>query len=223
MYINVKPVATGGKTGDYVKRKQEERVVNSLAQATVHIIGPAKGTDLTLKATLTNTGFQNVRSYMRSEYTQASECDRDRMNVFFIKSTPETIGDDSKLISTIRSDRDINKALSPIIVVSEKTTRELISAFVSVGADHVLLIPTSAALIRERVIASVLQPPTFYRTLTYFGPDRRNTPLAAAIPGQARRGGASTPWSEVKIRRDPAAGCEIVHEQRGDRPMQKTA
>lgn len=225
MYMKDSAVGGGGYSGDYIERKKEERVAASLASASVYIIGPAKGTDLTLKATLTNVGFQNVKSYMRGEYSPSVAYAKDRMNVFFIKSMPDPkiLEADYKLIRSIRTDRDLNRALSPIFVVTETPTYELTAEFGRAGVDGVLAIPARGALIRERLVAAVTNPPTFYRTVTYFGPDRRRSPLSGSKPHSGRGGPPSGPWSEIKIRRVPGEGCEIISETHGRVLLQKSA
>lgn len=201
----------------YIERKREEGVVNSLSQAGAFIVGPAKGTNLPLKALLSNIGFQAIQSYTRKEFVESDGFYTDRMNVLILKtsSDPEVWGNDCKLIRILRTRRDINVALSPVYVVSEEFTQRMVSSFVNAGVDDILMVPSSVGTIRQRMIKSISRPPLFYRTVTYFGPDRRRGIVDQDPEKNSGRNGPMGPWSSVTIERVPDQGCRILHEERG--------
>jgi hypothetical protein len=209
----------------YVERRREEGVVNSLSRAGAFIVGPAKGTNLPLKALLSNIGFQAIQSYTRREFAESDGLYTDRMNVLIIKTSADrkVWENDCKLIRILRTRRDINVALSPVYVVAEEITQRMVSSFVNAGVDDILVVPSSVGAIRQRMVNSISRPPVFFRTVTYFGPDRRRGIVQKDMGKACGRNGALGPWSNLTIERIPDQGCRILHEQRGDAELAATA
>lgn len=113
-------------------------------------------------------------------------------------------------VTRLRADRDANVALAPVIALVPGVTMRLLQLLIASGFDDVVASPASPPDFARRVRASIVRPHDFFRTATYFGPDRRR--LVDENPPVERRGAAPTFAFRVSIARDPLAGCRIVSQ-----------
>jgi two-component system, chemotaxis family, chemotaxis protein CheY len=82
-------------------------------------------------------------------------------------------GNGIELIDAIRTGRNIEDPLVPIIVLSANTTLSMITSARDAGTTEFLAKPVSAKALYRRISAIIEAPRNFIRTDDYFGPDRR--------------------------------------------------
>jgi len=103
-------------------------------------------------------------------------------------------GSGVELIKWIRNHEDEEIKYLPIILTSGYTTQKVITTARDLGAHESLVKPISGIMLAHRILSVIDEPRPFYRTPTFFGPDRRRQDLP--FEGQDRR---KTEEDDIKV------------------------
>jgi two-component system, chemotaxis family, chemotaxis protein CheY len=102
----------------------------------------------------------------------------------------------TKLIRT--SENSVNPFV-PIIMLSAYADRQMVMMARDAGVNEFLVKPLSARALHQRIVSVVLNPRSFIKTASYFGPDRRRVGLADFDGPEKRKGYGAQISSPHKI------------------------
>lgn len=115
-------------------------------------------------------------------------------------------------IADLRASAEIDVAFMPIILMMRATSEVVVSNCITWGFDDVLAIPCTTVEFSRRIGNQMQRDLDYFRTDTYFGPDRRRSPAAANHPD--RRGGEGFAFEKMTIRRHPLHGVKILSHEK---------
>lgn len=114
-------------------------------------------------------------------------------------------------ITDIRSCAEIDVSFMPIVLLTAETNEAFISGCIASGFDDVIALPCQTAEFSQRIKTQMETQLEYFKTDTYFGPDRRR---GAQNNHPNRRGGAGFAFEKLTIRRNRRSGVKIVtHEK----------
>lgn len=120
-------------------------------------------------------------------------------------------GVDDELISAvlqrIRNDKRENTSLQPVMVLASSMKEQRAVSFLNMGIDYSIISPISETVIANKIGMSVDKPFKFFRTQTYFGPDRRRA--TKTENAHHMRGTGVHEWQEISIIRCMNEGCYV--------------
>lgn len=115
-------------------------------------------------------------------------------------------------ITDIRSCAEIDVSFMPIVLLTAETNEAFISSCIASGFDDIIALPCQTAEFTLRIKAQMETQLDYYKTDTYFGPDRRRGNVQTNHPN--RRGGAGFAFEKLAIRRHRRSGVKILtHEK----------
>lgn len=105
-----------------------------------------------------------------------------------------------------------NVRAAPIVTVSTTITERMVKSLLNFGADDILVWPMDDGSLASRLRRTITHPLDYFRTPTYFGPDRRRALVPQQGREQERRIEAPPNVFRVTVVRDPATGCRIMEQ-----------
>jgi hypothetical protein len=155
--------------------------------------------DRTMQVLAERVGFRLVFSAARASPVPDPIC-------FFLIDYRVENDDKRQLLLRLRGSPDPDIRFAPAIVVVGSCPADEVKRYVDWGFDDIMALPASAPSLAARFEAQLNSERTYYETTTYFGPDRRTQPRAAAPGGVAPAGRAV----EHHFIRDPLAGIRLL-------------
>lgn len=147
--------------------------------------------------------FRNVHVLAQQQGTLLPFClFDDSMPPKFIKET----------IVDIRSCAEIDTCFMPIFLLTLNASENFISQCISSGFDDILKLPCRTAEFAHRAKLQFDLPLAYFKTETYFGPDRRRG--NAQVTNEQRQGGAGSDFEKYIIRRNRRTGVKIVSHEK---------
>lgn len=114
----------------------------------------------------------------------------------------------SRVVETVRcGEGDIR--FSPIIVIANDCTFEMVLHFVHMGIDDVISLPEKAEILAQRLTGQLCSEHLYVETDTYFGPDPRR--LEGEADGDRRLGQAGQ--VRYYVERRPDIGTRVLRHQ----------
>lgn len=118
-------------------------------------------------------------------------------------------------LNDIRSFPEIDICYMPMVLVTDKTNMDFIGACINAGFDDILALPCRTTAFTRRIKCQMETQLLYYRTETYFGPDRRRGQVKANGM-QRRAGGAGHNFEKITIRRSRRSGIKIISHEKFD-------
>lgn len=112
----------------------------------------------------------------------------------------------------IRSHIEIDVAFMPIMLLSGNTHETFVGQCIGLGFDDILKLPCRAAEFVHRAKKQYGHNYEYFKTDTYFGPDRRRS--KATIDGPERRNASGFAFEKYLIRRQPRSGVKIISHEK---------
>lgn len=115
-------------------------------------------------------------------------------------------------IKDIRECPEIDICYMPIVLLTDETNESFISGCISSGFDDILMLPCRTADFTLRVKRQMETQLDYFKTETYFGPDRRRGNVQVNHPD--RRGGDGFDFEKIIIRRSRRSGVKIISHEK---------
>lgn len=112
----------------------------------------------------------------------------------------------------IRSSPEIDVAFMPIVLMTDELSEAFISGCINVGFDDIIALPCRTADFAKRVKHQMETQLDYFKTASYFGPDRRRGKVNNNHPD--RRGGAGYAFEKFVIRRNRRSGVKILSHEK---------
>lgn len=115
-------------------------------------------------------------------------------------------------MADIRSSPEIDICFMPIVMLTAETSEAFIASSIASGFDDVIALPCRTADFAQRIKHQMETQLNYFKTETYFGPDRRRGRAATHHPD--RRGGAGYSYEKFVIRRNRRSGVKILSHEK---------
>lgn len=115
-------------------------------------------------------------------------------------------------VSDIRSCPEVDIGFMPIVLMTADTTESFISKCIVTGFDDILVLPFRTSEFARRVKLQMEVNLEYFKTETYFGPDRRRGNVQTNHPD--RRGGVGFDFEKFTIRRGRRSGVKILSHEK---------
>ena len=146
-------------------------ISRSLASLNVLVVEASPHWQKILKSVLHNVGFRDVTVVGKLNAKLGYRLKN--ADIVFVDCSLEDNNPGFTLVRKIRSTSEEEIAGTPIIMMSEQTTRETIMAAIRVGCNEFLEKPVVTARLLDRVRLVLDHPRDYIKLDNYFGPDRR--------------------------------------------------
>jgi len=115
------------------------------------------------------------------------------------------------VLRAVRGSEHDRVRFAPIVMFIDDCPFETYLHYVHMGFDDVLALPDKRDLLVQRLEGQLMSPHIYFRTPTYFGPDRRRMDLGDTT--DERRGIGKHWHDEIKFVRDPGLGISVVERR----------
>lgn len=119
-----------------------------------------------------------------------------------------------EILADIRSCSEVDVSFMPVVLLTSDTSEQFISGCIAAGFDDIIMSPCPTAEFVQRIKNQMDSQLDYFKTETYFGPDRRRG--AQPINHPERRNGEGFDFEKFVIRRNRRAGIKIVEHMRHD-------
>jgi hypothetical protein len=117
----------------------------------------------------------------------------------------------SAVLRAVRASEHERIRFAPIVMFIDDCPFETYLHYVHMGFDDVLALPDKRDILMQRLEGQLMSPHVYFRTQSYFGPDRRRMDLRGAT--DERRGTGKHWHDEIRFMRDPDNGITVVDQR----------
>lgn len=142
----------------------------NIMQATAFIIGTDEHRREALTDLCTDIGFRAIVNF--SDLSLAEKQVQQTPICFFLVALSGIAHNTGGITRAIRTSRNRQIRLAPIIGFTENADPQLVSAVLTLGFDDIIVPPFSANSVFSRLSSHLNRRISFYETGHYFGPDR---------------------------------------------------
>lgn len=115
-------------------------------------------------------------------------------------------------ITDIRTSPEVDICFMPVVLLTDETDRNFISGCIGAGFDDIIALPCRMIDFAARVKLQMENQLDYFKTSSYFGPDRRRGKANVNHPD--RRGGRGFDYEKYVIRRNRRSGVKILSHQK---------
>ena len=174
-----------------------------MLRASAYVVGAEHGPGATLLEIVRGLGFAST-----SRFTSLAVADQQHSSLaFFLFSAVDDVETLRPIAEAVRAYPSRKLRFSPLIYFSQNPSLDAIRQCINMGFDDVITLPFTQARVHERIQRQIGRPLAYFKTASYFGPDRR-TSLSAGNRGQG--GGGS--YRRFEILRQPT-GISILSDE----------
>jgi hypothetical protein len=176
-----------------------------LSHCRAYLIAPSVAECRTLASLAARSGFRVVHS----AFDTAAEDPELPVTYFFLHYHLSDAAM-QQVIAQVRGLPDPGQRLSPVILIIDDCTVEVLLKYIDFGFDDVISLPEKREVLEARLAAQLNAEQVYYQTPDYLGPDRRRMELPHHT--DQRRANLS-PHMRMVIRRDPVRGTSVLQRQ----------
>ncbi len=186
-----------------------------LSHCRAYLVAPSVAECRTLASLAARSGFRVVHSAFDSE---ASDDPGLPVTYFFLHYRLSDAAM-QQVIAQVRGLPDPGQRLSPVILIIDDCTVEVLLKYIDFGFDDVISLPEKREVLEARLAAQLNAEQVYYQTSDYLGPDRRRMELPHHT--DQRRANIS-PHMRMVIRRDPVRGTSVLQRQLVGQALKRT-
>lgn len=160
------------------------------------------------KTLLRGNGYKDVVSLTMEGLIDADVFATGKLNMTFMFVDGESDELVKQVVDRIRNDSRENTRLQPIMVLAPSYTADRARKLVNMGVDTSVMSPADPIMLASRFGTMITRPPKFFRTGTFFGPDRRRLEKNGAAEHQMR-GTGNYQWEEITVVRSVSEGSYV--------------